>query len=445
MRKEKIVILGAGESGVGAALLAKAKGFDVLVSDYGTIEERYKNELIENAIPYEEKKHTLEAIIEATTVVKSPGIPDTVAIIKEIKARGIEIISEIEFGGRYTDAKMICITGTNGKTTTTTWVYHTLKKARLKVGLAGNIGKSLARQVVDNEYDIYVLELSSFQLEGMFDFKADISILLNITPDHLDRYAYNMQQYVDAKMRIIQNQTKDDYTIYCADDKLVLAEINKLKPTSKLLPFSYTQANCTASINDALLQFELEEKETLSLQVEDVAIKGQHNMYNAMATGIAAMATNVKKDVIRESLMNFSGVEHRLERAGQVAGVKFINDSKATNINATWYALESMTTPTIWIAGGVDKGNDYKELLDVVKHVKALVCLGSNNEKLHNTFDDVLPKVVEAASMSDAISKAMEIAMEGDTVLLSPACASFDLFKNYEERGVIFKTEIRNL
>lgn len=446
MKNERIVILGAGESGVGAALLAKAKGLEVFVSDYGQIEANYKWELIDNDIPYEEGKHTNELITNATTVVKSPGIADSVSIIQTLKAESIEIISEIEFGGRYTNAKMLCITGTNGKTTTTMWAHHILKKGGLKVGLAGNVGTSLARQVVEDKNEVYVLELSSFQLEGMYDFKADVSVLLNITPDHLDRYDNDMQKYVDAKMRILRNQEKEDYTIYCADDKRLVDEIKRIKPASKVLAFNYApKSESIAAVYNDLMKIEVPEKEPLAINVRDIAIKGKHNVYNSMAAGISAFAMDIKKEAISDALKDFSGVEHRLENAGQVAGVKFINDSKATNVNAVWYALDSMTTPTVWIAGGVDKGNDYSELKTVVNNVKALICLGEDNEKLHEAFDNQIPQVVNAKSMQEAIELSMDFAECDETVLLSPACASFDLFKNYEDRGNVFKKEIQKI
>lgn len=444
MKKERIVILGAGESGVGAALLAKSKGLDVFVSDYGQIDGKYKWELIENDIAYEEGQHSEDHILNATKVIKSPGIADSVSIIKKVKDKNIDIISEIEFGGLYTNAKMLCITGTNGKTTTSTWAHHILKKGGLKVGLAGNIGRSLARQVVEDKYEVYVLELSSFQLEGMYQFKADVSVLLNITPDHLDRYNNNMQKYVDAKMRIIRNQTADDYTIYCSDDQRLVDEIKSIKPASKVLAFSYEpQSESIAAVYNNMLKIEVPDKEALSVNIKDIAIKGKHNTYNSMAAGISAFAMDVKKEIIAEALKDFEGVEHRLENAGQISGVKFINDSKATNVNAVWYALDSMDTPIIWIAGGVDKGNDYKELLEVVDNVKVLICLGDNNAKLHKTFDSKIDTVVNAATMEEAVNKAMELAECDDTVLLSPACASFDLYRNYEERGKDFKRAIR--
>ena len=446
MKNERIVILGAGESGVGAALLAKAKGLEVFVSDYGQLEGKYKWELIENEIAYEEGQHSEDLILNATTIVKSPGIADSVSIVQKIKNKNIDIISEIEFGGRYTNAKMLCITGTNGKTTTTTWAHHILKKGGLKVGLAGNIGKSLARQVVDDKYEVYVLELSSFQLEGMYQFRADVSVLLNITPDHLDRYDNDMQKYVDAKMRIVRNQTPDDYTIYCSDDQRLVDEIKSIKPASKVLAFSYTpKSESIAAVYNDLMKIEMPEKEPLSINVRDIAIKGKHNAYNSMAAGISAFAMNVKKDIIAEALQHFEGVEHRLENAGQVTGIKFINDSKATNVNAVWYALDSMDTPVVWIAGGVDKGNDYNELNDVIGNVKALICLGQDNTKLHATFDGKIPTIINVATMEEAIQRSMELAECDETVLLSPACASFDLYKNYEERGLDFKRVIREL
>ena len=446
MKKERIVILGAGESGVGAALLAKAKGLDVFVSDYGLIEGHYKWELIDNDIPFEENGHSEAHILNATTVIKSPGIADKVDIIQQIKKHEIELISEIEFGSRYTNAKMLCITGTNGKTTTTTWTHHILTKGGLKAGLAGNIGYSLARQVIEDKNEVYVIELSSFQLEGMYNFKADISVLLNITPDHLDRYDNNMQKYIDAKMRILRNQTQNDYTIYCADDQHLVEEIKNIKPASKVLAFSYSpKTESIASVYNDLMHINVPEKEPLSLNIRDIAIQGKHNAYNSMAASISAFTMNIKKDVIAEALKDFKGVEHRLENAGQVAGVKFINDSKATNINAAWYALDSCENSTVWIAGGVDKGNDYSELFSVIKNVKALICLGKNNKKLHDAFDSRIKTVIEANSMKEAVKKAFDLAECDDQVLLSPACASFDLFKNYEERGKIFKQEVSKL
>ena len=446
MKNERIVILGAGESGVGAALLAKSKHLDVFVSDYGLIEDNYKWELIDNDIPFEEGKHTDNLILNANTIIKSPGIADSVSIVRKAKNQNINIISEIEFGGLYTNAKMLCITGTNGKTTTSTWAHHILKKGGLKVGLAGNIGKSLARQVVEDKHEVYVLELSSFQLEGMYKFKADISILLNITPDHLDRYDNDMRKYVDAKMRIVRNQTKDDYTIYCSDDQRLVEEIKNIEPASRVLAFSYApKTESIAAVYNDLMKFKVPDAEPLSVNIKEIAIKGKHNAYNSMAAGISAFAMNIKKEIIAEALMDFEGVEHRLENSGQVAGVKFINDSKATNVNAAWYALDSMDSPVVWIAGGIDKGNDYSELDLVIGNVKALICLGEHNSKLHQNFDNKIPNVINAATMEEAIKLAMELAECDDTVLLSPACASFDLYKNYEERGRDFKSAIRSL
>ncbi len=446
MRKERIVILGAGESGVGAALLAKNKGLDVFVSDHETIKGRYKWELTENDIPFEEGQHSEEHILNATTVIKSPGIADSVGIVKKLVEKKVKIISEIEFAGRYTKAKMLCITGTNGKTTTATWTHHILKKGGLKVGLAGNIGQSLARQVIEDEKEVYVLELSSFQLEGMYDFRANVSVLLNITPDHLDRYDNDMQKYTNAKMRILRNQTEDDFTIYCSDDERLVEEIKNIKPASKALAFSYLpKSESIAAVYHNMMNIHPPEQTPLSINVRDIAIKGKHNVYNSMAAGISAFAMNIKKDLIREALQDFEGVEHRLENAGQVAGIKFINDSKATNVNAVWYALDSMNTPTVWIAGGVDKGNDYDTLKNVIKNVKALICLGKNNQKLHQSFDEVIPTVVDAADIEKAVELAMTLAECDETVLLSPACASFDLFSNYKERGKAFKKAIRNV
>ncbi len=446
MKNKRIVILGAGESGVGAALLAKAKGLDVFVSDFGLIEGHYKWELIDNDIPFEEGQHTEASILNADLIVKSPGIADNVSIVKKIKEKSIEIISEIEFGGLFTNAKMVCITGTNGKTTTTTWIYHILKKGGLKVGLAGNIGKSLARQVVKDEHEVYVIELSSFQLEGMYQFKADVSVLLNITPDHLNRYDNDMQKYVDAKMRIVRNQTEEDYTIYCSDDEHLVNEIKKIKPASKVLAFSYEpKSESIAAVYKDVMKIKVPEKEPLSINIKDIAIKGKHNTYNSMAAGISAFAMNIKKDIIAEALKDFKGVEHRLENAGQVRGIKFINDSKATNVNAVWYALDSIDSPLVWIAGGIDKGNNYDELKDVIGNIKALICLGEGSEALHQAFDGIIPTIVNASSMQEAVEKSVDLAECDDTVLLSPACASYDLFKNYEERGKAFKDAIKKL
>ncbi|MCZ4693827.1 UDP-N-acetylmuramoyl-L-alanine--D-glutamate ligase [Ancylomarina euxinus] len=444
--QETIVVLGAGESGVGAAILAKSKGFNVFVSDKGQITSNYIKILNEYEIPFEEGKHSEERIIEATEVIKSPGIPDTAPLIKKLNSLNIPVISEIEFAGRYSDAKMICITGSNGKTTTTLLIYHMLKKAGINVGLAGNVGHSLARQVAENNYSHYVVELSSFQLDGMQQFKADIAILMNITPDHLDRYDYKMENYIDSKFRIIQNQTENDAFIFCQDDEIITKELKQISIQVQKHPFSiYECLPKGASLRDEDLIIK-NENINLNMKQKDLSLKGKHNIYNSMAAGIAGSILGIRNDVIRESLSDFEGVEHRLEKLVNVRGVDFINDSKATNINSTWYALESMNDKTVWIVGGVDKGNDYSELMDLVKEkVKAIVCLGLDNSKIHAAFDGVINSIVDAESMPDAVKKAFELADEEATVLLSPACASFDLFKSYEDRGNQFKDEVRKL
>ncbi|MDR0541958.1 MAG: UDP-N-acetylmuramoyl-L-alanine--D-glutamate ligase [Dysgonamonadaceae bacterium] len=435
----RIVILGGGESGTGAAVLARKQGFDVFLSDSSEIKPKYRDILEKYGIDYEENRHTEELILNAGEIVKSPGIPDKVAIIQKIKEKKIPIISEIEFAGRYTNAKMICITGSNGKTTTTLLTCHILKNAGFKVGLAGNVGNSLALQVAEQNYDCYVVELSSFQLDGMYDFKADIAILLNITPDHLDRYNDEMQNYVNSKLRILQNQTENDAFIYWNNDPVVSQQIEKRKPAATLYPFAekkatgvkaYTENN-TIIIETPNGKFTMEE--------ELVALTGTHNLYNSLAAGIAAKLLDIKDDVIRQSLSDFKGVEHRLEKVARVRGVEYINDSKATNVNSTWYALQSMKTPTILILGGTDKGNDYSEIEPLVlSKCRALIFLGADNAKLHAFFDGKV-KNTDAVSMTDAVSQAYEIAQKGDTVLLSPSCASFDLFRNYEDRGRQFK------
>lgn len=444
--QKTIVVLGAGESGVGAAILAKSKGFNVFVSDKGQITSNYSKILNEYEIPFEEEKHSEERIIEAIEVIKSPGIPDTAPLIKKLNSLNIPVISEIEFAGRYSNAKMICITGSNGKTTTTLLIYHMLKKAGINVGLAGNIGHSLARQVAENDYSHYVVELSSFQLDGMQQFKADIAILMNITPDHLDRYDYKMENYIDSKFRIIQNQTENDAFIFCHDDEIITKELKQISIQVQKHPFSiYECLPKGASLKEEDLIIK-NENINLNMKQKDLSLKGKHNTYNSMAAGIAGSILGIRKEVIRESLSDFKGVEHRLEKLTNVRGVEFINDSKATNINSTWYALESMDDETVWIVGGVDKGNDYSELMNLVKDkVKAIVCLGVDNSKIHAAFDGVINSIVDAESMPDAVKKAFELANEEATVLLSPACASFDLFKSYEDRGNQFKDEVQKL
>ncbi|MDR2683056.1 MAG: UDP-N-acetylmuramoyl-L-alanine--D-glutamate ligase [Dysgonamonadaceae bacterium] len=439
-------IIGAGESGVGAAILAKKQGLDVFVSDLSGIKPEYKAVLEEYAIAYEENRHTEDLILNADEVIKSPGIPDKAPIIRKLKELGTPIISEIEFAGRYTNAKTICITGSNGKTTTTMLTYHILKTAGLNVGLAGNVGKSFARQVAENDYDYYVSELSSFQLDGMYDFKADIAALLNITPDHLDRYDYNMQNYVDSKLRILQNQTEKDAFIYWNDDPVIVPEIEKRKPAATLYPFAAAKADGVKAYTENKKIIIETPNGLFTMEEELVALTGQHNLYNSLASGIAARLLDIKNDDIRKSLSDFKGVEHRLEKVARVKGVEYINDSKATNVNSCWYALQSMKMPTILILGGTDKGNDYREIeILVVKKCRALIFLGVDNSKLHAFFDGKIGIIRDALSMKEAVAQAYEIAELGDTVLLSPCCASFDLFRNYEDRGAQFKECVRHL
>jgi UDP-N-acetylmuramoylalanine--D-glutamate ligase len=445
---KRIVILGSGESGVGAALLAKAKGFDVFVSDKGEIKENYKKELIENQIAFEECFHTEALILNASEVIKSPGIPDKVELIKKIKSLNIPVISEIEFAGRYTDAKKICITGSNGKTTTTLLTYHILNKAGYNVGLGGNVGKSFARQVANESYDYYVLELSSFQLDGMYDFKTDVAVLLNITPDHLDRYEYNFDNYALSKFRITQNQSINDSFIYCADDEVISKFMEIVKPRAKCFPFSIKkkiQDEGAYLENETQLIININQNQ-LTMTIEELALQGKHNVYNAMAASIASRIVDVRKDIVRESMTDFVNAEHRLEFVATINGIEFINDSKATNVNSTWYALESMVKPIVWIVGGVDKGNDYNQLIDLVKSkVKAIICLGTDNQKIIDSFSSVVETIVEAKSAKEAVSHSYQIGKKGDVVLLSPACASFDLFENYEDRGMQFKGAVRSL
>ena len=425
---KRIVVLGAGESGTGAAILAKEKGFDVFVSDCGTISEPYRALLNQNGVQWEDGKHSEELILNADEVVKSPGIPLTAPLIQKLQKQGTHIISEIEFAARYTNAKMICITGSNGKTTTTSLIYYILKQAGLNVGLAGNIGNSLALQVAHEDHDYYVIELSSFQLDNMYDFKADVAILLNITPDHLDRYDYKFQNYVDAKFRITRNQTKEDSFIYWAEDPVIDREMKKIQLGATLYPYGFTCPN------------------PLPVGEEELALKGRHNVLNSMAATIAANVVGIKKEVIRESLKTFQGVEHRLQYVATVKGVRWINDSKATNVNSCWYALESMTTPTVLILGGKDKGNDYSEIDELVKEkCHTLVFMGLHNEKLREHFGGFGLNIIDTDNLHDAIQGAYKAAHEGDTVLLSPCCASFDLFKSYEDRGEQFMAAVKNL
>jgi UDP-N-acetylmuramoylalanine--D-glutamate ligase len=448
MNNEKIdiVVLGAGISGIGAAVLAKAKGFSVFVSDNGSISDDDKAMLTRYDIPWEDGLHTESIILTAGEVIKSPGIPEKATIIQQLRAKGISIISEIEFAKRYTQAKMICITGSNGKTTTTSLIYFTLKNAGLNVGLAGNIGQSLAFQVATCNYDYYVIELSSFQLDDMYDFKADIAILLNITPDHLDRYNYQFQQYVDAKFRITRNQTADDIFIYWNDDPVITAELAKRKIKARQFPFALQNKNDEkAYLQDNQLVF-ITPPNTFTMPHEEIALQGIHNLYNSMAAGLAVSSINVKKETIRDSFRNFQGVAHRLEYVATVRGIRFINDSKATNVNSCWYALQSMKTPVTLILGGTDKGNDYSEIEPLVQEkVHTLIFLGTDNSKLHGFFDKMGKKIIDVHSMKDAVKTAYDNTNKGETALLSPCCASFDLFKNYEDRGDQFKQCVRNL
>ena len=442
---KRIVVLGAAESGAGAAVLAKKEGFDVFVSDMSTIKDKYKELLNNHEIVWEEGHHTEELILNADEIIKSPGIPENAPMILKIKEKNIPIIAEIEFAGRYTDAKMICITGSNGKTTTTSLIYHILKHAGYNVGLAGNIGKSLALQVAEEQHDYYVIELSSFQLDNMYDFKADIAVLMNITPDHLDRYDFKMQNYVDAKMRIIQNQTPKDAFVFWNDDPIVAAELKKYHIKARLCPFSEFKSNSVIGYVDQD-EYVIEGPTPFNMEQEELALRGKHNLYNSLAAGITADLAGVSNDQIREGLKTFEGVEHRLEKAGRVRGVEFINDSKATNVNACWYALDSMRTPVVLILGGKDKGNDYSEIFDLVREkCIGLVFLGVDNSKLHAAFDSFGIPIADVRSMKDCVDECFKMAKPGSTVLLSPCCASFDLFKNMEDRGEQFKECVKNL
>lgn len=445
--KEKIAILGAGESGVGSAILAKQKGFRVFVSDFGKIKEKYKSVLTHFEISFEEGKHSEEFILDAIELIKSPGIPDKASIVRLARQKNIPVISEIEFAGRYTEAKKICITGSNGKTTTTLLTYHILKKAGLNVGLAGNVGQSFAWQVATHNFDYYVLEISSFQLDGMIDFKADIAVLMNITPDHLDRYDHDFGKYTESKFRILQNLTKRDAFIYCADDPVITAELEKRRTEAKMYPFSIQNkpAGQGAWVNKGNMIIELIPN-TLKMTLEKLALQGNHNLYNSMAAGVASKLLDIRKDIIKESLSDFQNIEHRLEFTARIHGVDFINDSKATNVNSTWYALESMQQKVVWIAGGIDKGNDYSLLTELVRtRVKAIVCLGLNNENIINAFSKYVENIYETSSMNEAVSLSNHLAKKDETVLLSPACASFDLFENFEERGNKFKEAVNRL
>jgi UDP-N-acetylmuramoylalanine--D-glutamate ligase len=446
MIKNRLVILGGGESGTGAAILGVAKGYETFVSDLGVIQDLYKAELTARGIPFEELQHTPELILNADLVVKSPGIPDKAPIIKSLIHEGVQIISEIEFAGRYTNAKTICITGSNGKTTTTLLTYDLLRRAGLKVGLAGNIGKSFARQVAEDDYDYYVLEISSFQLDGMFDFHANIAILTNITPDHLDRYNYEMQNYTDSKFRIVQNQTDEDFFIYNDDDPVIEAELAKRSMPAMKLPFSLAHPLSTGGWLEGDKMKLNVYNNIFDMTILELALQGKHNVNNSMAAGISGMVLKLRKDDIRECLSDFQGVEHRLERFMRVHEIEFINDSKATNVNSVWYALESMSTKVIWLVGGIDKGNDYTQLYDLVREkVKAIVCIGVDNSKIKEAFKDFGIDIIETRTMEEAVRSSYFLSTKGDSVLLSPACASFDLFKNYEDRGRQFKEAVRNL
>ncbi|MFC6878109.1 UDP-N-acetylmuramoyl-L-alanine--D-glutamate ligase [Flavobacterium myungsuense] len=441
-----LVILGGGESGVGTAILGQQKGYDVFVSDFGKIKDNYKEVLTNNGIDWEEESHSENKILNADVVMKSPGIPDKSPIVKKILEKKIPVISEIEFVAPFTKAKTIGITGSNGKTTTTMLTYHILKSAGLNVGLAGNIGKSFAWQVAQEQFDYYVLELSSFQLDGVFKYKPDIAILTNISPDHLDRYDYKYENYIASKFRITMNQTENDYLIYDADDEAISEWLKKNTTKAQLIPFSVNRKlEKGAYLNNNKMEVNINEEEFI-METEYIALEGKHNMKNAMAATSVAKLLHIRKETIRESLSNFQGVEHRLEKVLKIQNVQYINDSKATNVNAAFFALDSMNVPTVWIVGGVDKGNDYSELMALVhEKVKAIICLGVDNKKIIDAFGNVVDVMIEVDSMNDAVKMAQRIAEKGDAVLLSPACASFDLFENYEDRGRQFKEAVRNL
>ena len=443
---KRLVILGGGESGVGAAILGKQKGYEIFVSDKGNISKKYKEVLLNKEINFEENQHTESKIVNADVVMKSPGIPDKVELVKKLKEKGIPVISEIEFAAQFTDAKIIGITGSNGKTTTTLLVHHILRKAELNVGVAGNIGDSFAQQVAENQYENYVLELSSFQLDGIKNFNSHIAILTNITPDHLDRYEYDFNKYIASKFRITKNQTATDYLIYDADDEAINNWLKVNKTQAKLVPFSLEkELEYGAYIKDNNIIINIT-KDKINMPTSTLSIKGKHNTKNAMAATMAAQLLKVRKQTIMESLEDFEGAEHRLENVAKIRDVEYINDSKATNVNATFYALECMDKPTVWIVGGVDKGNDYNDLLALVREkVKAIVCLGLDNDKIKKTFGNVVDIIVETAGAEEAVKVSHKLADRGDAVLLSPACASFDLFDNYEDRGRQFKEAVRNL
>ncbi|TWR29305.1 UDP-N-acetylmuramoyl-L-alanine--D-glutamate ligase [Mucilaginibacter pallidiroseus] len=442
----RLVVLGGGESGVGAAYLARQQGYDVFLSDFGQLADKYKNQLVEWNIRFEEGGHTEAEILNAAEVVKSPGIPDKAPIIQKLIAQGTAVISEIEFAGRYTNAKMICITGSNGKTTTSSLTYHILKNAGLNVGLAGNIGKSFAYQVATEKFEYYVLEISSFMLDNMYQFRADISVLLNITADHLDRYDYKLENYAASKMRITQNQTATDHFIFCADDAETIKAMQGQNIAAQQLPCSIEKMIDQGAYLDHDNLIINVHQQHFQMSINELALQGKHNIYNSMASGIVAKVLELRNETMRESMGNFRNIEHRLEFVAKISGISFINDSKATNVNSTWYALESMTSDVVLILGGVDKGNDYSMLRSLVKQkVKAIVCLGKDNKRIHDAFEDDVEIIVNTASASEAAQVAYHLAEKGDTVLLSPACASFDLFKNYEDRGQQFKDAVKEL
>ena len=442
---ERLVILGGGESGAGAAYLAQKKGYEVFLSDKGKLKDNYAQNLKEWNIDFEEGKHSEDKILNADIVIKSPGIPETAPLVQSLRGKGIPVVSEIEFGLKHTKAKTIGITGTNGKTTTTLLTHHMLSKAGLNVGLAGNVGKSLAWQVADTEFDYVVLELSSFQLDGMYESRINLAVLMNITPDHLDRYG-SMENYIASKMRITQNQTEEDAFIFCADDENISGALKTSTTSAKQYPFSNKETVVEgAYIDSNNLKININNS-NLTMSIHELALQGKHNSYNSMAAGIVGRLLELRKDVVRESLSDFSAVEHRLETVGKVQGIEFINDSKATNINSTWYALECQNQPVIWIVGGVDKGNDYSIVADLVKDkVKAIICLGTDNEKIHKAFDGIVETIVDTQSAEEAVKTSYYLGKKGDAVLLSPACASFDLFENYEDRGRQFKAAVRSL
>ncbi|PZO30719.1 MAG: UDP-N-acetylmuramoyl-L-alanine--D-glutamate ligase [Flavobacteriaceae bacterium] len=443
---KRLVVLGGGESGVGTAILGKKEGYEVFVSDFGKIKEDYKNVLNQYEIKWEDEQHTEDKILNADVVMKSPGIPEKAPIVKKLVEKGIPVISEIEFTVQFTNAKTIGITGSNGKTTTTMLTYHLLKQAGLNVGLAGNIGKSFAWQVAEENFDVYVLELSSFQLDGCINYKPNIAVITNISPDHLDRYEYKYENYIASKFRITMNQDDNDYLIYDNDDEAISNWLQNNKTKAQLIPFSLLKKMKNgAFINNDTMEFSINNEE-FAMKTTDISLEGKHNMKNAMAATSVAQLMKIRKETIRESLSNFQGVEHRLEKVLKIQNVQYINDSKATNVNATFFALDSMNVPTVWIVGGVDKGNDYSELMSLVREkVKAIICLGFDNRKIIDAFSDVVDMMVEVDNMRDAVNTAKHIAEKGDNVLLSPACASFDLFQNYEDRGNQFKAAVRNL